>query len=527
MEGLSRDEILARWDEIIKSGGHCSPEEHNLIQRMISANLAQSFGGREIRRPLSLVDPDLSISDQKELTAIQRDYVASVERYASHNMVFFNTLEQQKELAGSISERREAEEEEEMALDKEILEMHLEVTRLEKEQNRRETVMRSLGELETMPAGQPDFLNPEIMYRDCRPLPEMPKQMIDGFAIDHSATESRAEELLQDLKKHVLRSKLVAQREQLLDEQSEARKPFNVKGLSPEAKLYALNAVKNALIQWIETQLAKAGDDGADSDLDQEPVTTKTEYDHEAVMAGLQQKYQRHIELRQNILDQLAQMDHIKEQLKTTATDANSHHAQQKPVVSKEPSQSAHTPDAYLFTPYIEQFQTLARQQKAMMQQKSHVNTTLAKQKEDTIQALEHLAGKSRLLPRYPIPKEPNEAQPNFEDATSLIGKMKITEQVQPWLYAADEAKLATLVEVAENVEVGMESVNEARGYMAHICKLLDIAIPGQGQETALPGNADAEATSKNPVKAPTKGEKAPVKTIWDMLDGNLGSINE
>jgi hypothetical protein len=526
MEGLSRDEMLARWDEIIKSGGQCSPEEYSMIQRMISANLAQSFGGQEIRRPLSLVDPDLAISDQKELTDIQRNYVASVERYTSNNMVFFNALEQQRELAGSIAERKEAEEEEK-ALDKEILEMHLEVARLEKQQNRRETVMRSLGELENMPAGQPDFLSPGVMYQDCRPLPEMPKQMIDGFAADHSATQSRAEELLQDLKKHVLRSKLVAQREQLIDEQSEARDPFKVKRLSPETKLYALNAVKNALIQWIETQLAKAGDDGAGSEVEQTPVKPKTEYDHEAVMAGIQQKYKRHIELRQNILDQLAQMDHIKEQLKTTASDANSQPTDQKPVVKKEPGKPAYTPDAYLFTPYIEQLQALARQQKSMMQQKSHVSATLTKQKEDTIQALEYLAGRSKLLPRYPVSKEPAKAQPNFEDATSLISKMKITEQVQPWLYAADEAKLATLVEVAENVEIGMESVDEAREYMAQICKLLDIAFPGEGQETGSTGSGDAESPSKTSAKTLATGEKAPVKTVWDMLDGNLGSINE
>ncbi|KAI0141363.1 hypothetical protein BJ166DRAFT_541322 [Pestalotiopsis sp. NC0098] len=525
MDGVSRDEMLARWDEIINSGGKCSPEEYAMIQRMISANLAQSFGGKEIRRPLSLVDPDLAITDQKELTAVQRGYVSSVEQFAANHSIFFNTVDQQKELAGSLLGRREAEEAEK-ALDKEILDMHLEVSRLEKEHNRRKTVMRSLGELENMPAGHPEFLDPDIMYQDCRPLPEMPKQMIDGFATDHSATDSRAEELLQDLKKHVLRSKLVAQREQVVDEQSEAQNPFDVKDLSPEAKLHALNAVKNSLINWIETQLAKAGDDGAESDSEQAPKSSKAEYDHEAVMASIQQQYQRHVDLRQQILDQLAQMDHIKERLKTTATDATSAQVQQK-VATNESGQPRYIPDAYLFTPYIEQFQTLARQQKSMVQEKSHVNATLTKQKEDTIQALERLSGESQLLSRYPMPKESTKSQPNFEDATSLNGRPKITEQVQPWVFATDEAKLATLVEVAENVEVGMESINEAREHLAQICKLLDKTMPGDAVETAQRSTTDTEQTSQNPVSPPVPGQSGSVKTVWDMLDGNLGSINE
>ncbi|KAK9417229.1 hypothetical protein SUNI508_09033 [Seiridium unicorne] len=524
MEGLSSGEVVGRWDEIINSGGECTREEYALVRRLNAAGLAQSLGDEQIQHPLSLVDPGLEVSNSQQLTSAQSDYVDSIKRYAEGHEKFVDVVEQQKTVAKKAREQKAAAEKEK-ALDQEIIELHLKVAELQKEHDRRRTIIKCLDELDKMPAAQPDFLAPEVMYQDCSPLPEMPKVMIDGFATDHSATDAKAEELLQNLKKHVLRSKLMAQRQQANYERSQSENPLDMDSLSPEAKLHALNSVKNSLINWIETQLAKAGDDGADSDAEQKPDGSRAEYDHGDMMAVIQQKYQRHVDLRQQIINQLAQTDLIKERLKLTAGETRPP-KNQKSALDAAPRPTAKT-DAYLLTPYIEQLQILARQQKQMVQEKSYINGSLTRQHEDTRQILDHMAEESQLLSRYPMAKEPSKSQPSFEDVTG--DHMRIGEQVRPWIYAADSAKLATLEEVAENVETGMESIDEARAHLEHVCKLLNIPFLQQEEGTTPKDDAeDIEKTSKSPRRGQAKkNDDGTLKTIWDILDGNLGSINE
>jgi hypothetical protein len=246
------------------------------------------------------------------------------------------------------------------------------------------------------------------------------------------------------------------------------------------------------------------------------------------MMAVIQHKYRRHVELRQQILNQLAQMDHIKERLKTAAAGTSIPKHGGEDVLEKA-SDSRYTSDAYLLLPYIEQAQALARQQKSMVQEKSHTNGILAKQQEDTRQILDRVAEESQLLSRYQAANVPSKSHSSFEDATSQFDKLRIMEQVQPWIYAADSAKLATLEEVAESVELGMGSVDEARAHLEQICKLLNIPVPREG-DVATPKDSGEgnEKTSISPRKGQTKKDDDDcVKTIWDVLDGNLGSINE
>lgn len=524
MDGLTENETSARWTEIIESGGKCSEAEYTLIRKMITAGLSQSMGGEQIHHPLSLVDPALELSESGNLTGVQRDYVEGIKQYAEGYSHFNDVVEQHEMLSVKAREQKGAKEEQ-RSVDQEILDLHLQVAKLQKEQDHRRAVLKYLRELEALPAAQPDFLDPEVLCEGCSAMPEMPREMISGFATDHSATDNQAEELLQNLKKHVLRSKLMAQRRQADHERSQAGRPTDLSSASPEAKLHALNAVKNELISWIETQLLKAGDDGADTESEEKVAASSNKYDHEGMMAGIQQKYQRHLELRQQILNELAQLDHVKQGLHRAAqTDAPQIKAKPSPEQAKKP---AFVPEAYLLTPYIEQLQTLARQQKSIVQEKSQINGSLAQQHEDTRDMLDRLAEQSQLLSSYPVAKEPVKHHTNFED--DLVGRANIGDRVQPWIHAADSAKLATLEEVAENVEVGMGSVDEARTHLQQVCKLLNIPFPQIGDEATRKMEAEDEESSSpaRKVQSARKGGDDSLKTIWDILDGNLGSINE
>lgn len=344
MDSLNQHEIMGRWDEIIDSGGKCSDTEYAFLKKMIAASLSQKLGVDQIRNPLSLVNLTPELSDPVGLSGTQLDYVNGIKQYCQAHAHFDDTIGQQKSLAKGAQEQEEITEKEK-AMNKENLELQLQVARLQKEHNQRQIVLKYLRELGKLPAALPDFLDPEALYENCSPMPEMPKQMIQGFATDHSATDAQAEELLQNLKKHVLRSKLVAQKQQVDYERSQAEKPFDFANMSPEAKLHALNAVKDGLINWVETQLVKAGDDGAGSDTEDKATERGADHDHEAMMAGIQQKYQRHLELRQQIINELAQLDHIKDGI-TTAAEKSLQQLQTKGS-PQEPPNPAYTPEAY------------------------------------------------------------------------------------------------------------------------------------------------------------------------------------
>lgn len=159
--------------------------------------------------------------------------------------------------------------------------------------------------------------------------------------------------------------------------------------------------------------------------------------------------------------------------------------------------------------------------------EKMHIKGSLAKQQEDSREMLDRLVADSQLLSRYPVAKEPSKPRIEFED--DLDDRASIRDQVKPFIYAADSAKLATLVEVAENVEVGMESVEEARKYLEQVCKLLNVPFQQVVDEATQKDVANNPESSPSPGKerAPKRDDDGSIKSIWDILDGNLGSINE
>ena len=156
---------------------------------------------------------------------------------------------------------------------------------------------------------------------------------------------------------------------------------------------------------------------------------------------------------------------------------------------------------------------------------------------------LGHLAEESQLLAKFPSasritdnndPSRDGEASADFGDATRAArrgagGKNAEDEDddrhaaegngdslmslLEPWLVAADAAKLATLETVAEKVEEGQIAVDEALAALDEAAKVLN----KEDDEDDIEGDAAAAKDKEN-----TKG-----KSIYAKLDGNMGSINE
>ncbi|KAI0125929.1 hypothetical protein BJ170DRAFT_454364 [Xylariales sp. AK1849] len=520
MEAVTQDKLVA--EQVGEVLDLTRPQEAaSLVRKLMALQIGQCLGGKPPSQPLSLIDSDTEISDSQGMQGLLGEYVETVKRGLQMRMKMAKAEEEHREVMASL--RHEKED------DSEILDLHVKVARLQKQYDKKQTVLKYMELLQKQPAAAPDYLAPEAMYKDCRPLPEIPKQMVDGFATDHAGTDAEVDALVQKLQKTVLRSKLVARREKQRFEQAQARDPVEPSSLTPEAKLHALNAVKNTLINWIESQLSKAGDGkaGSETELSEQPSTPKEKVDLEVQLADIQKKYQRHIELRTEIHNLLAHKD----QVKPRQTEEPKSQASMNDVRAAR----APPPTAYLITPYIEQLQALSREQKSLIQEKSHISATLAKQQEDTKQTLDHLAQESQLLDKYPATKT-SKPKLSFGEATRSGNKSNMTSQVEPWIYAADSAKIATLETVAEKVEEGMMSIDEARQALEKVCKLLNVELPGTGatskedsteKDLWLP-EGDDETVATSFKKETGKNEKAEQpKSIWSILDGNLGSINE
>ena len=596
-------------------------DEVDAVRRAMAGNLARALGRERLSNPLALLDPDTDPAampppsdcqqqqQQQEgdpdpiiLSPAQREFVEAARAAAEQQAEFARAREEHNLGTTSTPQHRggaesdggnnggeeRAEEATEAELEAELLRLRARKAGLEARIARARAAIRHAEELGRQPAADgAAFLDPAAVFRGCDPLPEMPRELMDGFTRDGAAAEGRARDLLQRVRRESVRQKVLVQRERerrdadaaaAADEDGGERALDNV---SPEVQLHALQAVKDALIAWIETQLSKAGDGEEDADEGvggvgdadeagsprQGAKEKEEDFDFEARTAEIQREYNRHVELRREILALLSYHEGmtkewsrvIKEEKEKEEAEAREERRRQRDgggddKSSSEPAARDATPtpasasSAALITPYIEKLQAVAREQKGLAQEKSHVNAALARHRRETREMLGHLAEESQLLARFPSASRTaghgnnnnnNSDEPpssaDFGEATRAAGAMKdgdedgdgragvgsgsgngdsLTSLLEPWLVAADAAKLATLETVAEKVEEGQMAVDEALAALDEAAKVLNKEEDGEDDVN------DGEAAART--KKDTKG-----KSIYAKLNGNLGLINE
>ncbi|KAI1143411.1 hypothetical protein F5Y05DRAFT_152089 [Hypoxylon sp. FL0543] len=498
-------------------------EEVAAVRRHLAQDLARSLGTDQLSSPLSLVDLDNTVTPSEALQGSYREYIEAVQRNVEIRAEFAKLQEEHDPATASLSSPPEEGQQ------ARLLELQLEVNALELEHERLSVVDKYLEELQQQPAAAADFLDSEIMFKDCAPLPELPKELMEGFTEDRDAPNREIQELLSRLQKAVLRNKLLAQREKQNFEKLKAQNPADPGNLSPEVQLHALNAVKDSLINWIETMLAKAG--GDEDDPSSESPTKRRQggqekFDRDAHMADIQREYQHHVDLRKEIITSLAQLEQLK------LEPERKQEQERKPEEAKPSSPDA---EAFLLTPYLEKLQAISRQQKGLVQEKSHINTVLAKQQQDLNKILSHLVEESHLLPKYPVNKS-DKPQPSFGDATKGISRSNVTSQVEPWISAAHSAQIATLEAVFEKVEEGQVAAEDAMQALDEVRKLLNKEVvqpeDSHGEQESSErdmwiGEDDEKAGARVRKNREKKLEKQKGQSIYAKLDGNLGLINE
>ncbi|KAI0022194.1 hypothetical protein F4780DRAFT_206661 [Xylariomycetidae sp. FL0641] len=548
MEEQMDSKLLERAKEALEK--RIRPREEIVaLRRVIAQELAQSLGVEHLSSPLALTDSATEVTPSEVLTGHYREFLEEVEARQKYHQEFTSLQEEHAAAAAAPAQTASDSQDEEA----ELLELQLEVNALEQEVDRLKILDKHLDELNQMPAAAPDFLDPEVMYKDFEPLPAMPQELMDGFTKDQETPEEHIQELMGRLRKAVVQNKLLEQRDAQKLEELKANHPIDPRKLSPGAQLHALSAVKDALINWIENMLSQAGDHGDEGDeaagaaspqqqQQQRQPAPEAAVDHEAQLATIEAEYQRHMELRQQIMTSLAQLKQFMTPEEPAKAPAAPRPQTEKPRAA---APAAAAPQAYLLTPYLEKVQALAREQKGLVAEKAHMNAALAKRQAAMSEALGHLEDESQLLAQYPMPgrggRQEEEEEQSFGEATNAP-KPAVLRQLRPWIYAADSAKIATLEAVAEKVDEGHMAVDDAMEALAEVRKLLnkeqeeekgkkksegDDEVPLE-RDLWMPEDDEKSAPPRPPPKKTT--EKQPVeeeKSIWSKLHGDLGLINE
>ncbi|KAI0870751.1 hypothetical protein GGS24DRAFT_95792 [Hypoxylon argillaceum] len=492
-------------------------------KRVMAQELSQSLGQEQLSSPIFLIDPDNPISLSDAPHEKQVDFIEAVQR----------NIKLQRELSrlrtdhsAAVSAATTAPSSSRADAERRLLEEQLECNRLDKERQRLEALNKCFEELDRQPAAAPDFLDPNIIFADCAPFPELPKELVEGFTKDQEAPDREAQEMVLRLRKATLRQKLVLEHDQRKLEELRAKYPIEPKDLPPETQVAALNAVKNSLVNWIETMLSKAGE-GEAEEADGSPSkgNDSQDFDRGAQLADIEKEYRRHIELRKQIMASMSQLRKFKHSPPSQGGAQES--------VPAAPLTAVPEPQTYLLTPYLEQLQALAREQKGVVQEKAHINATITRQQQETKKTLRRLAQESKLLSKYAPPKsEQPYSSLSFAKATKSAS---LSEQIHPWLFAADSAKIATLEAVAHAVDEGQLSIEDAMHALDQVSLLQNkgsLQVPEDVEAEATEEDKEflgRDETSRDSVgkrgeKHDTKDEQ---KSIWSSLDGNLGLINE
>lgn len=496
-----------------------SREEVSHIRRVLSLHLLSSYENGPQPGALALSGADCTIKSTAGVRGLQRDYLKAL--HANIKAKQDQEAVRQAGQEGSTATTRRFD-------GSGRLEEHVTSIKLKRKQERLQAVEKYLELLGQKPAASPEFVRPEEIFKDSNRLPEVPKTVVSGFAVDNGSAKTDLKALVDRLEKAVLRSKLLLKKEEQLLEEVRSRSTATRGTISDGAKLAALSATRDELISWMEAELGKAShlDNSQHEEGDGKQRTMADKGHLHEQLAIVKEKYANYVAARKALVHLVQQP--TQPEIRMEAPPKNTVHTQSEVART--------TPSTHLITPYIEGLIQVSQEQRDYIAQKSHINAILAKQMEETARALDRLTEESQLIPDHPMPGAarrkkglgPGPPSNDFD---------KLSDRVQPWVFAADTAKLATLEAVAERIEAGQVALERSTKSLAEIDQLLGRRTNSGGESTAEEDTTLDDiwlAESASPRKGPTatthvRNKSNMVKEkgdIWSTLDGSIGLIN-
>ncbi|EXK47435.1 hypothetical protein FOXG_00179 [Fusarium oxysporum f. sp. lycopersici 4287] len=488
-------------------------EQVNYIRRVLALHLGTCSHDGPVKQPVSLADPTRDVTLDSSSKGIYREYIealkANVDARRNYEDVAQSNLPSSS-LAKQLSSSNE------------LLEEQVSLLKLQAKQARLTAVQNHLDSLMQKPAAAPEYLDPEDVFHDATSLPSVPKEVVNSLVAQQSVKKTDLTEQVAQLEKTVLRAKLLLRREEQLLRETRANAQSIPDVISNGIRLHALNTTRNELINWIETELSKASGD-EDGDEDGSKSHSQSTADQATINNHLniiKEKYANYLATRRSLLASAG------ERFESSPVPVLAPSSTKQQIEEPEPASST-----YLLTPYIETLLALSKKQRAMITQKAHVNTTLGKEIKDNCQSLSHLEEESQLLPSHSVAPT-SRRRSGLGEFLASDERSGLTGKVQPWVLAADSAKITTLENVAEQIEGGQLALENSMQTLQEIDQLLGQDEAAEEEETQADTTEDdvwLEAGAKSPSKARRHTEKriTEPRDAWSSLQGNLGLIGQ
>ncbi|KAE9381715.1 hypothetical protein N431DRAFT_425292 [Stipitochalara longipes BDJ] len=462
------------------------------IRKILSSHLSVHLNVDRGLRPLSLVDPTSSIDAAPHgVRGIQKEYL----RFVRANIKAKNEYSEaskdhhvgQEGQASSVGMREQLTSQDGTGSS---LRSFLDLVQQRQKQERLRIIQDYIEMLSQKPASSVGHLDPQEVLKGVEALPKVPPEVVSASSSSHTPNGKDLNVLVDQLEKSVLRAKMLLTREQklLAKYRAENANPSVRRG----NRLQAVDATRHELINWIECELGRTGDSPLEAEESHGPADSAKQGKEyiDTELASIQRQYARYLEARQALVaasggtlksSPLAELDQ----------DTGLQQTREGPQNASGMNQAIY--------PYLEAMVIVSNEQKAMIQQKSHLTISLSKQLKESSQGLDRLADESHLLPVYPIPavgsqRKVLEGAVSFGEQMSSHEKPDTSLRARAWVFASESASYATKEAVSERLEEGAKSIAEAREMMSE----LEILLGGDGK-------AD----------------------IWGTLDGNLGVIKE
>ncbi|KAF4961128.1 hypothetical protein FSARC_10250 [Fusarium sarcochroum] len=492
-------------------------EQVNYIRRVLALHLGSCSHDGPVKQPVALADTARDVTPDSSSKGIYREYIEALKANVDASRKYDDIT--QSNLPSTTSTH------EEPSSGNELLEERIALLKLQAKQGRLLAVQTHLDSLMQKPAAAPEFLDPEDVFHEAIGLPSVPKEVVNSLVAQQSIKKTDLTEQVSQLEKTVLRAKLLLRREEQLLRETRSNAQGIPDVISNGIRLHALNTTRNELINWIETELGKAsgdedGDEEGEGGSKSHGKSTADQATINKQLITIKDKYTKYLATRRSLLSSVG------ERSESSAAPVLAPSTTQQQVEEPGPASST-----YLLTPYIETLLTLSRKQKAMITQKAHVNATLSKETKDNCQSLGHLEEESQLLPSHSTAPT-SRRRSGLGELLVSSERSGLTGKVQPWVLAADSAKLATLENVAEQVEGGHLALENSMQTLQEIDQLLGHGETTQEEETQADTTEDdfwLETGAKSPSKARKHTEKSKdteqSKDAWSSLHGNLGLI--
>ncbi|GAO15935.1 uncharacterized protein UV8b_02443 [Ustilaginoidea virens] len=497
-------------------------EQVNYIRRVLALELGSYTGDGPAQYPPPLSIESLQKITGPELKGAYRHYIEALRDHMSSRQSYDEAVHVMNNDSLVSTPRSRS-------VPSTLLEDHLSLLKLRKKRDSLLAVRSHLQRLsQTLDADQRS-LNVEQILKHGGAQPSVPTAVINSFIIQQSSTEPSLQTRLCQLEKNGLKAKLQLRQEQRALSEARAKCTTKSELVSNGAKLQALNSTRDELINWIEMELCKASaEEEPDSGKHHEDQSclpaTPEQAEIESQLQQIQGKYKSYTAARNDLLA-----------LMSPSVQLSIPHLEPEEGPTKLGQRNKPPCRDYLLAPYIQALLLQYQQQKALIANKAHFSSVLAKKNKASCRVLDRLAQESQLLSAHPV-KSSARRRSVIPEAT-LTGpsdRPDLTVRTYPWIFAVDVAKIGGLETVAERIEAGQVNLEQSMTAVQEMAVLLGVEDEMTEEKTdateltttieeRLENRREKLGRTSSPTKktalSQTRGDP------WATLHGNLGLI--